>query len=126
MPRTKATAAADQRYYEAHKEAILAKKKVAGKNYRDHKLANESPEARAARLEHQKTIRQNLAERKNLYKLTPAEVESKLLPPFPNPCYCLTPKAFEKFLASARQEAAKKAESPVDGGEAHSVVPVAP
>lgn len=126
MPRTKAIAAADQRYYEAHKDAILAKKKESGKNYREHRLENESPEARTTRLEHQKAVRKNLSERKNLYKLTPAEVDGKLLPPFPNPCYCLTPKAFDKFLAGARQEAAKKPVAPVDGGEAHPVVSVTP
>ena len=97
MPRTKAIAAADRRYYEAHKEAILAKKKAAGTNYRAHVKANESPEDRKIRLAHEKELRVALKERKN--KGMVSEDELKTLPAS---CYKMTPKAFQKFLMGVR------------------------
>lgn len=118
MPRSRAVIESDRRYYEANREAILVRKRQSGKSYRDHKKANETPELRLERLTHEKKLRDALNVRKNQAKLT--ETESTLLPAS---AFALTPKAFDKLLAGARQRPAENVITLVDGGgEAHPVL----
>jgi hypothetical protein len=114
MPRPES----DRRYYEANREAILERKRLNGKNYRDHKKENETPELRLKRLTHEKKLREALNMRNNQAKLT--ELESTLLPPS---AFSLTPKAFDKLLAGARQRLVENVIVIVDGGrEANPVL----
>jgi hypothetical protein len=102
MPRSKAVVESDRKYYELNRDAILARKRLAGKNYREHKKANETPDLRLKRLEHDKKLRAALNVRKNQAKLT--ESEGTLLPAS---AFHLTPKAFDTLLANARTAAAR-------------------
>jgi hypothetical protein len=118
MPRSNATAESDRKYYEANREAILTRKRLNGKNYRDHKKENETPELRLQRLSREKALRTNRNHSHNRAKVT--EEEAKTLP---LTCYCLSPKAFDKLLAATRQGLAKNVITLVDGGgDAHTVL----
>ena len=118
MPRTNAVVESDRKYYEANREAILERKRLSGKSYRDHKKANETPELRLERLTHEKKLREALNVRNNQAKLHHREADQ--LPPS---AFSLTPKAFDKLLAGARQRPAENVVVIVDGaGDAHTVL----